>query len=108
MMTSSGGVSDEAPGQTGFLHRERINDPFKMIRANRKKSSRFNQWALFLELLMGGGDFESTAWTDGASRPAERRHRCQGCWPQGRDQAGIKEGPRRRRRLTARRRGVLV
>ena len=73
-----------------------------------QKSSRFNQSPFFLAFLKSGRAFERTLWTDGAPRPAGRRHRCQACWQQGRDQAGIEERRRRRRRLTARPRGVLI
>ena len=77
LMICLGDAGDKAPGQSAFLHYERANELFKMIRANRKKSSRFNQSPFFLAFLKSGRAFERTLWTDGAPRPAGLRHRCQ-------------------------------
>ena len=62
MMVSPGFNYDKAPDQDSFLERERTQQLFSRILADRKKSWRFNQSPLFLQFLMGKRDYECTPW----------------------------------------------
>src|SRR4051812_9689916 len=53
MMLSPGYSYDKAPDQKHFLGRARTRKLFRGILSNRKKSWRFNQSPLYLEMLMG-------------------------------------------------------
>ena len=62
MMVSPGFNYDKAPDQDSFLERERTQELFTGVLADKKKRWRFNQSPLFLQFLMGKRDFECTPW----------------------------------------------
>jgi len=62
MMLSPGYSYEKAPDQKHFLGKARTRRLFRAILANRKKSWRFNQSPLFLEMLMGKRNYACTPW----------------------------------------------
>ncbi len=62
MMVSPGFVYEHAPDQDSFLEREKTQELFSQVLANRKRRWKFNQSPLFLQFLMGKRDFECTPW----------------------------------------------
>src|SRR3954465_9136814 len=62
MMLAPGYSYDKAPDQQHFLGRARIRRLFRGILSNRKKSWRFNQSPLYLEMLMGARTYSCTPW----------------------------------------------
>ncbi len=63
MMVSPGYAYPKAPDQQSFMReRNKTNEAFEQLLANRKKSWKFNQSPLFLEFLMGRRDYECTPW----------------------------------------------
>ncbi len=62
MMVSPGFNYEKAPDQDSFLERERTQELFSRVLADRKKGWRFNQSPLFLQFLMGKREFECTPW----------------------------------------------
>ena len=63
MMVSPGYAYPKAPDQKSFLReKQKTNEMFEMLLANRKKRWVFNQSPLFLEFLMGRREYECTPW----------------------------------------------
>jgi hopanoid biosynthesis associated radical SAM protein HpnH len=62
MMVSPGYSYEKAPDQEHFLRRERAQNFFKEVFANRKKEWKFNQSPFFLEFLMGNKNYQCTPW----------------------------------------------
>src|SRR5690349_7722891 len=60
MMLSPGYSYEKAPDQKHFLGKARTRRLFRAILSNRKKSWRFNQSPLFLEMLMGMRNYACT------------------------------------------------
>lgn len=62
-MISPGYAYPKAPDQKSFMNeRKNINNFFRMVLSNRKKSWKFNASPLFMEYLMGKRDYECTPW----------------------------------------------
>ena len=62
MMISPGYSYQKAPDQQHFLKRQRTQELFGELLRDRKRSWRFNQSPLFLELLMGQVEYQCTPW----------------------------------------------
>ena len=62
MMVSPGYSYEMAPDQGSFLDRERTQELFCRILANKKKRWRFNQSPIFLQFLMGKRELECSPW----------------------------------------------
>lgn len=62
MMVSPGYSYAKAPDQEHFLRKERTNQLFREMLADKKRSWKFNQSPLFLQFLMGKHDYECTPW----------------------------------------------